>query len=103
MGAAELEDDDPMWFKCARDGDHLMCQFQCDTCHFFYNLQKRQPGAKSQDEVLLLMCIWWANLDAFWSHESATVQANQCKGNRDQGLMLVWGSTLPILIVAPLT
>lgn len=39
LGPDELEDDDPLRFKCARDGDHLMCRFQCNECHFF-NIQK---------------------------------------------------------------
>jgi hypothetical protein len=35
MGAESLEEDDPNRFKCAWEGDHLMCPFQCDSCHFF--------------------------------------------------------------------
>jgi hypothetical protein len=38
LGPEELEEDDPNRFKCARDGDHLMCPFQCIVCHF-YNIQ----------------------------------------------------------------
>jgi hypothetical protein len=55
LGVEMLEEDDPDRFKCGRDGDHLMCPFQCDTCHFF-NIQGKRPGVKSQDDVLL-MCI----------------------------------------------
>jgi hypothetical protein len=84
LGAELMEEDDPDRFKCGRDGDHLMCPFQCDTCHF-YNIQGRRPGVKSQDDVLL-MCIRRANLDAFWSRESATVRQNQREGVR--GLVL---------------
>jgi hypothetical protein len=57
-----------------------MCPFQCDHCHF-YNIQQRRPGSKVQDEVLL-MCIRRANLDAFWSKETATVSANRREGAR---------------------
>jgi hypothetical protein len=32
MGPEELEEDDPDRFKCARNGDHLMCPFKCDLC-----------------------------------------------------------------------
>lgn len=84
LGTSELEDDDPDRFKCARDGDHMMCPFQCDMCHF-YNLQGRRPGIKPQDDVLM-MCIRRANLDAFWSRESATVEANRREGIRVLGL-----------------
>jgi hypothetical protein len=80
MGPEELEEDDPDRFKCARNGDHLMCPFQCDSCHF-YNIQRRDPGAKAQDEVLL-MCIRRASLDAFWSRESSTVLANLREAGR---------------------
>jgi hypothetical protein len=80
LGAEVLEDDDPNRFKWAREGDHLMCPFQCDTCHF-YNIQKRRPGAKAQDNVLL-MCIRRAILDSFWSRESATVESNRREGAR---------------------
>jgi hypothetical protein len=38
LGAEVLEDDDPNRFKCGREGDHLMCPFQCDLCHF-HNIQ----------------------------------------------------------------
>jgi hypothetical protein len=80
MGPEELEEDNPDRFKCARNGDHLMCPFQCNLCHF-YNIQRRGPGAKVQDEVLL-MCIWRASLDAFWSRESSTVLANLRESGR---------------------
>jgi hypothetical protein len=88
-----LEDDDPMHFKCARDGDHLMCPFQCDHCHF-YNLQGWRPGIKPQDEVLL-MCIRQANLDAFWARETATIVANQRKGSRARSLSARLGIDSP--------
>ena len=74
LGPEAMEEDDPNQFKCAWDGGHLMCPFQCDACHF-YNIQWRGPGAKLQDEVLL-MCIQRANLNAFWSWETVTVLAN---------------------------
>lgn len=81
VGPEELEEDDPDRFKCARDGNHLMCPFQCDLSHF-YNIQRRWPGAKVQDGVLL-MCICQANLDAFWSQESTTVfLANRREASR---------------------
>lgn len=74
LGSDALEEEDPDCFKCARDSDHLMCPFQCDECHF-YNIQKRCPGVRAQDDVLL-MYIQRANLDTLWARESATVHAN---------------------------
>jgi hypothetical protein len=31
-----------MRFKSGRNGDHLLCPFQCDLCHF-RNIQGRDP------------------------------------------------------------
>ena len=61
----------------ARMGDHLMTNFQCDNCHF-RNIQKRDPlpGEIAKDNVLMT-CIRRANLDALWSKEKGTVEANQ--------------------------
>jgi hypothetical protein len=75
------EDDDQNRFKEARDGDHLLCSFQCDACHFL-NVQRRVsiPGKESDD--LLLVCIRRANLDAFWSRERSTVNQNRREGVR---------------------
>jgi hypothetical protein len=35
-------------FHKARNGDFLMCTFQCDLCHF-RNIQKRVPGRDAPD------------------------------------------------------
>jgi hypothetical protein len=37
-----MEDEASMRFREARDGDHLMCPFQCDDCQF-WNRFKRDP------------------------------------------------------------
>jgi hypothetical protein len=75
----KMEDDDPGRFKEARDGDHLMTPFQCDSCHF-ENCKKRSPiEGNLQDEVALLG-IRRANLDALWSRERSTVRANRLQG-----------------------
>jgi hypothetical protein len=80
LATTDLAADDPERFKLARDGDHLMCPFQCDGCHF-QNLKKRTPVALDTDGVLLL-CIWRANLDALWAREPATVHSNRREGAR---------------------
>ena len=76
LGPETLEEEDPRQFRWAREGDHLMCPFQCNQCHFM-NIQKRRLGVRAQDEVLLMCICCWANLDAFWSRERATVMVNQ--------------------------
>ena len=60
--------------KHARDGDHLLTPFQCDTCHF-RNLQGRNPSPLDPKDDLLLCCIRRANLDAVWGRESHTVES----------------------------
>ena len=71
------EDERESWrFLKARTGDHLMTNFQCDLCHF-RNIQKRNPQENliAKDKVLMV-CIRRANLDALWSKEPSTVEAN---------------------------
>ena len=74
------DDNDHKRFKEGQDGDHLMCPFQCDRCHFI-NIQGREPGALPKD-ALALTCICRANMDAFWARKSSTVAANRREGAR---------------------
>jgi hypothetical protein len=67
LRSEQLESDDPDRFRKARDGDHLMCPFQCDVCHF-RNIQGRSPSEDHHDKLFML-CIRRANLDALWSRE----------------------------------
>ena len=69
------EDQEAFRFKFAREGDHLMCPFQCDECHFV-NIKGRMPAGLTGDDVLLL-CIRRAILDAFWARETSTVAQNR--------------------------
>jgi hypothetical protein len=59
-------------FIVGRNGDHLMCPYQCDLCHF-RNIQKREPLFGNRKDRLLLQCIRRASLDAFWAQEPSTV------------------------------
>jgi hypothetical protein len=59
-------------FKVGRNGDNLMCPFQCDLCHF-RNIQKRDFRPADVKDRLLLQCICRASLDAFWAREPSTV------------------------------
>ena len=68
---------DQLRFRCARAGDDLMVQFECDVC-VFAKLFKRLPGSgkdTSKDEFSLA-CIRRVTLDAFWSRASSTVASN---------------------------
>jgi len=62
-------------FLKARAGDHFMCQFQCDLCHF-RNIQRRDPVIGNVKDSLSLRCVWRANLDAMWAREPTTVGGN---------------------------
>ena len=62
-------------FAHARPRDHLMTPFQCNWC-LFWNLRGHFPNPSSQRDNRLMMCVWWAILDAFWSSKALTVRAN---------------------------
>lgn len=58
----------------ARNGDHLLSQFECEFCWFEKCFQRRPDGA--QEDVFALQVFRRANLDVFWSRESSTVSYN---------------------------
>jgi hypothetical protein len=94
LGETELETDDPDRFRQARDGDHLMCPFQCDDCHF-RNIQGRSTIEDDPRDKLFMMCIRRANLDALWARESGTVKANRGRFNKVMGIAEVLGVEKP--------
>jgi hypothetical protein len=63
-------------FLRARPGDHLFCLFECDSCAFF-RLKPKPLDPKSHIDSLLLIYIRRANLDAFWSRGSGTVEGTR--------------------------
>jgi hypothetical protein len=64
-------------FVAARNGDHLMSEFQCPLCHF-RNIYKRSPREESATDCLVMNSyIPRVILDAFWSRESSTVCSNR--------------------------
>ena len=73
-GLDEFEDD-ALRFQEAREGDHLMCPFQCDDC-MFYNMKGRFQREGSKEDKLLSVCVRRAILDAFWARERSTVEKN---------------------------
>jgi hypothetical protein len=76
------EEDNTRFFR-ARVGDHILCPFQCELCHF-RNMQGRSPmkvtGVLNDAETIDL--IRRANLDAFWSREPTYIGHNLSKINR---------------------
>jgi hypothetical protein len=78
-----VNEEDKNRFLIARVGDHVLCPFQCELCHF-RNIQGRSPmkgkGVLNDAETIAL--IRRANLDAFWSREPTTIGHNLSKVNR---------------------
>ena len=66
---------DPKDFNEARNGDHIITPFECDTC-IFHKLKRRVPINNSQRDKLLLAVIRRMNLDAFWSRARRTIMEN---------------------------
>jgi hypothetical protein len=65
----------------ARNGDHLMTAFQCESCHFV-NIQGRLPNDGSTQDRLLLRNIQRASLDAFRARDDDEV-AGTCRSLRE--------------------
>lgn len=81
MEVKDLVDDDPDRFKTGRDGDHLMCPFQCELCHFV-NINGALPSLAAKKDSLQLLGIRRAVLDACWARERSTVDSNRREGER---------------------
>ena len=64
-----------MMYNVARNGDHVMTPFECDTC-IFRKLKKRNPQSSLKEDELLMGVIRRINLDAMWSRSSSTVKEN---------------------------
>ena len=75
-GFEQLEAKDVNRFLEARNGDHLVCSFQCDSC-LFLMLKGRTPITDNTKDEFLLRCLRRANLDAFWTREPSTISANR--------------------------
>lgn len=80
-GFEQLEAKDTNQLLEARDGDHLVCSFQCDTCLIFL-LEGRTPIPRNMKDEFLMVCLRRANLDAFWAREPSIVAANRRDVNR---------------------
>ena len=60
-------------YSRAKNDDHTMIPFECDLC-IFRKLRVTNPLADSYSDKFLLAVIRRANLDAFWSSASGTVE-----------------------------
>jgi hypothetical protein len=69
-------------FLTARDGDHLISEFQCPLCHF-RNIYKRNPREdKAMDVLVMSTYMPRAIIDSFWSRETSTVNGNRYEVER---------------------
>jgi hypothetical protein len=72
-----------------------MLPFQCDQCHYC-NIKGREAD---QEHVLpdrmMMIFIWRANLDAFWSREKTTVDENRQEGEQFVKIRLLLGIDNP--------
>jgi hypothetical protein len=64
-------------FRCmeGRNGDNLVCPFQCDLCHF-RNIKKCDSFASDLKDLSLLCGILRANFYAFWERIPGTAKSN---------------------------
>ena len=92
-------DNNPL--RSARDGDHLMAPFECDDC-VFLKLRKCRPNLAYSRDRLLLACIRRANLDVFWSRETATINSQRGAVRRGLALSRSVGLQGPYLNPGPL-
>lgn len=99
-GHVTLKEQDRLRFQVARNGDHLLCPFQCDTCHF-RNIQGRDAIANSVEDFRLLRCIRRANLDAMWAREPGTVEKNLREARRGAYLAQSVGMKTPFPPMGP--
>ena len=80
-GEVVLEEKDKLRYLEARDGDHLVTPFQCETCHF-RNILERDPQDNLARDVRLMKLFRRASLDAFWCSEPKTVAGNLREARR---------------------
>lgn len=69
-------------FLKARNVGYLVTPCQCNLCHF-RNLMSQNPIPGLPQDIRGAKIIWWANLDALWSHELTAVSVTMttcCQG-----------------------
>jgi hypothetical protein len=85
-----LEEDNLLRLQETREGDHLLCFFQCDDCHF-QNMRGRWPLLGNLFDLLTMLCIRRAILDLLWAGERSMVNSNRLEGVRYLGIFRVLG------------
>jgi hypothetical protein len=96
----DLLDEVPDRFKIAREGDHLICPFQCDTCHFV-NIHGTSPDPGRPQDRLRLLAIRRTILDSLWARETATVNATRREGARYMNEAMALGILRPYPMRGP--
>lgn len=62
-------------FVEGRNGDHLMCPYQCDCSHF-RNMMGRDPVPERAQDIRIQIAVRRAILDSLWAREPSTVNKN---------------------------
>jgi hypothetical protein len=70
-----VKESDKGRFVEGRNGDNLMCPFQCDECHF-RNVMGRDPVPERAQDTRIQVAIRRAILDSLWAREPGTVSKN---------------------------
>lgn len=89
----DLEDQSKEFVR-ARAGDHLMCPFQCDLCHF-RNMTGCDPNESLASDFVTMRAIRRAVLDSFWARRSSTVAGNLLEARRHVRLCADMGAEKP--------
>ena len=74
-GASLAEVEDEVRFRKARPGDHLCTAFQCACCQSQNIRGKPLIPGRAEDDAFECCCTR-VQLDAFWSHSTATVKGH---------------------------
>ena len=73
-GGIVTDEKDKDRFCQGRSGDHFVCPFQCETCHF-RNIKGRDIDLSDDNDNLAVIVMRRAILDSFWARERGTVQS----------------------------
>ena len=77
-------------FLVARSGDHLVCTFQCEVCHY-RNMNLADPRLDRTADREALVAIRRAIMDGFWNIEPSTVRSTRNLLARAEETGLKWG------------
>jgi hypothetical protein len=90
------------WYRCARDGDHLMgVPFECNLCTF-RNVNERGPVWRNRKDQFTLTCIRRVQLDVMWARESHMVEMSWTRSKADFKMVTENLSVRPELVLPQL-